>query len=329
MNPTDQTHGALPAQPTPLRALALVLARLFFGGTAFAAFLGLFAEWSSFAEITTHFRVPYVGFAAFAVVFALVARQRMLTAVSAAILVWALGGVVPWYTAAPPPVPSGGTTLTIMTANVNLHNKDANPLLDLVAKEAPDLLLLQEVTPAWFEQCRHLYPHRAEVPHRSYFGLALYSRFPIENVQQDDPVNRDVPILRADLDVEGRRVHVMNVHLPSPESRKFIEIRLAQYAWLTEYLAGLDGPAIVAGDFNCTMWSPLYKRLVGRGDLVNTRQGYGMMPTWLPLAGSLHLLPIDHILVRGMFVTDARLGLRIGSDHSPFVAEVRLGSATP
>ncbi len=329
MIPGDREPETPPAGTVTLRAFALVLARLLFGGTAFVAFLGLFANWSSFAEITTHFRVLYAWAAAFAVALALLARQRILTALSAGILVWALGGIVPWYTHPAPAVPPGGTTLKILSANVNLHNKDAVPLRDLVAKEGPDVLLLQEVPAAWFEQFRDVYPHRAEVPHRSYFGLALYSRYPIENVQQDDPLNRDIPILRADLDMDGRRVHVVNVHLPSPESAELIEIRIAQYAWLTDYVAALDGPAIVAGDFNCTMWSPLYKQLVDRGRLVSARQGRGLMPTWFPLAGSLHLLPIDHILVRGMPITDARLGARVGSDHSPLIAEVRLGRAMP
>jgi endonuclease/exonuclease/phosphatase (EEP) superfamily protein YafD len=154
--------------------------------------------------------------------------------------------------------------------------------------------------------------------------MGLYSKFPIENAFDDDPVGRDVPMIRADIVVEDRRVHVVNVHIASPEGPTLTGIRLRQFQWLTDYVSSLDGPAIVAGDFNCTMWSPLYKSVARRGKLNNARAGLGIAPTWFHLGGSLYLLPLDHILARGARFTAARAGAGIGSDHRPLIAELSL-----
>jgi endonuclease/exonuclease/phosphatase (EEP) superfamily protein YafD len=307
-----------------LRDFFLFLARLLFGGIAFVTLLGLFARWSSFAEITVHFRAVYACAALVAVGLAAAARSWRLGVMCAVLLAWELAGILPWYVPSAASALSDRSTVKVLTSNVEVSNTDYGRLLDVIAREAPDVVFVQEVTPAWFDALVDTYPYRVQVPHSGYFGLGLYSRFPVENVQSDDPVGRDVPILRADIEIDGQRVRVVNVHIPSPEGRRLIEIRVAQYHWLSDYVANLDGPVLIAGDFNCTMWSPLYKDVVKAGQLANARRGQGILPSWFPLGRSLSLLPLDQILGRGFLFTDAWLGDSIGSDHRPFIAELKL-----
>ncbi len=331
VRPVD-TNSDKAAQPelNRLAGAAIVASRLLFGGAALTTVLGFFAAWSVLAEIFTHFRVVYALATFVALVLAVLTRRWLFTAATAVLLTWLLAGIVPWYIRpAPAEAAAPGVTLKVLTANVSVRNKHKERMLDLIAREKPDVVFVQELNRAWADTLANTYPYKVESERKDFFGLGLYSRFPIQNVEMEDPVGWDVPLMRADIVVEGRRVHLVNVHLSPPEGGSLTKIRLAQYPWLTGYVASVDGPMIVAGDFNCTMWSPLYTALVKSGKLVNAREGRGIMPSWMPLGGALFFLPLDHVLARGMDITGSRLTDRIGSDHCPIVAELRLPARQP
>lgn len=82
-----------------------------------------------------------------------------------------------------------------------------------------------------------------------------------------------------------------------------------------------DGRVIVAGDMNTTPWSPAFRTLLTNGNLIDSGIGRGLTPTWLssnPLFGLL----IDHVLVgKCIDVRDQRLGVDVGSDHYPVIAD--------
>jgi endonuclease/exonuclease/phosphatase (EEP) superfamily protein YafD len=323
--PVQRSAPGGAANARTVQVVALVWARLVFGAIAFVTFLGLFAAWSSFAEITTHFRAVYAWAALAAVLLAVGAREWRLSALCTALLVWQLGAILPWYAGRVTHAEAGGESIKVLSANVHANNPDQKPLLDLVARENPDVVFIQELSPAWAEALTTLqrqYPYSVESARKDYFGMALLSRYPLRNVLSDDPVDRDIPMIRADVEVNGRLVHVVNAHLSSPESPSALEARYRQFPWLTEYVATVDRPLIVAGDLNCTMWSPLYKRLVRAGRLASVREGRGIMPTWFWLGGSMFMLPLDHVLVSGAQIASAGPGDRIGSDHRPLVAEI-------
>lgn len=302
--------------------------RLLFGGVAFVTFLGLFAPWSTLAEILTHFRAIYALGAFAALLLAGLGCSWKFRGWCAGLLVWQLAGIVPWYVTESPPAPEAGVRLKVITANVNAGNRGFDRFLELIDKEHPDVVCVQELSRSWAEALSALeasYPYRATTVRQDFFGLGLYSRFPIENVVDDDPVGYDIPVMRAEIVIGDRRVQIVNVHLAPPEGHTLTEVRYRQYEWLTEYISTIHRPVIVAGDFNCTMWSPLYKTFVCEGKLTNAREGRGIMPTWLRVAGPLHALPLDHIFVGGgPTFHSAHLGTPIGSDHCPVVAEVRL-----
>ena len=90
-------------------------------------------------------------------------------------------------------------------------------------------------------------------------------------------------------------------------------------------LAKIDKPVIVAGDFNVTMWSSQYRKMIANSGLHNTRQGFGILPTqssyfldipWLAI-------PLDHFLVsRDIIVENMTTGKNVGSDHLPIIVDV-------
>lgn len=69
-----------------------------------------------------------------------------------------------------------------------------------------------------------------------------------------------------------------------------------------------------------------------RASLLDSRRGFGWMPTWpvlsppgivATLVGALFAIPIDHVLVSpGIGVADRRTGPPFGSDHLPLKVDL-------
>ena len=75
------------------------------------------------------------------------------------------------------------------------------------------------------------------------------------------------------------------------------------------------------GGVTVTMWAPAYKRFERDSRLVNSRKGFGVLPTW-PAQTYPFATPIDHCLHSAdIWVTDCRVGSRIGSDHMPLLVD--------
>ena len=72
--------------------------------------------------------------------------------------------------------------LRIMSANVLQENEAAEPLIKLVRRKQPDLLVLCEVNDRWMRDLKPLdemFPHRITQPQENRYGIALYSRLKI------------------------------------------------------------------------------------------------------------------------------------------------------
>ncbi len=93
---------------------------------------------------------------------------------------------------------------------------------------------------------------------------------------------------------------------------------------IARYIAAHPGPALVLGDFNITSWSPHFQETLRLGRLKDSRQGFGLQPTW-PVDKPWFLVPIDHVLVTdGIAVHRCWRGPYIGSDHYPILMEFSL-----
>lgn len=112
---------------------------------------------------------------------------------------------------------------------------------------------------------------------------------------------------------DGGELDMINTHL----SVLFRE-RAGQVAAIAAEMAG--EALVIAGDFNCTPWSPAYQILRRRSLKSATR----FARTWPSPAP---LVPIDHIFYRGRLGlvsggTWTKGGARRASDHLPVVAEL-------
>lgn len=176
----------------------------------------------------------------------------------------------------------------------------------------------------------------------------VLSRWPILRCHHGAIPVGDEPHVFAhcDIDIDGRVVQVITVHLITPrkglvakhrgqprwlglgEWQDNMLLRMRQAGLLAEYLRQLPpGPRIVAGDLNATEPSVVVQTLINTGlrDAHSSASvGYGFTHGHSLLKG-LSFLRIDHILVSpDIAVADAFVGGALASQHRPVIADLYL-----
>lgn len=226
----------------------------------------------------------------------------------------------------------GGAVRSFRLLTANLLNGRADPeaLSEILDRVGPDVVVTQELGPNAAEVIAPRYPHHCLLPALDHHGRGIASRFPGEFGTIPVPWRRAG---WAELDVDGSRVTVANVHLLNPVSYPpwaSIRGRTAQIDALLAWEASLDrGPVIVAGDLNATAAWPAYRRMTARwGDLVAGRSektGEGPEATWAWRPGWPRLLRIDHVLgSEGIVCTGVSVEPVRGSDHAAVVVDLEL-----
>jgi endonuclease/exonuclease/phosphatase (EEP) superfamily protein YafD len=213
--------------------------------------------------------------------------------------------------------------LTVMSANLLQGEADALQVMDAVRTHGADVLVLVEVTPEAVGSLReegldtHFSRSAGEALENSVHGTLVYSRYPLE-VTDADTVGPDGSLQpEVVVTVAGTAVRLKAVHATAPLAGRGDEWR--------ESLADLrgwrddpgDDPLVLVGDFNASWGHPVF-RSVAQGLLDAHREaGLGWVRTW-PYSES-RLPPyvqLDHLLSRGLDVTEAGTVAVHGTDHA-------------
>ncbi|MBL4771262.1 MAG: endonuclease/exonuclease/phosphatase family protein [Planctomycetes bacterium] len=199
--------------------------------------------------------------------------------------------------------------------------------------------------PRLLESWKDDYPYQVVEPH-PYYGMGLLSKWPMSDVKVTygaggNGEESERPMrLQATVMFEGRPVRLCLVHPPRPSQTWRGGVRQVYFDQLaTELTApGSKGEAqalVVFGDLNATEGSPLFQSLKRRVGLRDSRQGFGYLPSWRPHYPDSYpdwlecpLLPLDHILVRGLGVKTRGVGPDVRSDHRPIHATLTWPKAT-
>lgn len=324
------------------RSWAMVPALLYAALTLVALAAWLFVGdtwWSQPVNLTTFWwSLPAVPLS----LVALVSRRPRVAAVllvPASLWLWSYGTLF---------LPATGgeeASLRVATFNTYVHAPDAGHVLDLVATTEPDILVLQEVFHDRWDQLDAALSDRYQT--RQWFesegvgGVAVLSRFPMAGepvtVGAGTRTSRATKVVT--LDVEGRAVQIVPLHLISPcptcgpSMLERLELEGAgRRAEISEVLDALDPtrPTIVAGDLNSTDRSDPYRTLT-RAGFADPHRSAGSGPgfTW-PNGEDLvgPFLRIDWVLTRGFVATDAFVPGGGPSDHRPVVVSLRFGEAS-
>ncbi len=262
---------------------------------------------------------PYAAIAALLVAgVAVAARNWAASLVAGLATIALLGAVLPRAIETETVSAAGRGTLTVLAANVHDGDGDPAALVALVDRLHPDLLSVEELTPAFARELASAgiasrLPEAILEPHRGASGTGLYSRLPMRRLPS--PVHFLFRIPRAELALPGgRRVRVVGVHPFPPQSGN---VGVWEAALRSLPSAGAGVPWVLAGDFNATFDQSQFRDLVGRGYRdAGAAAGKGLEPTF-PREG--HLIPpvtIDHVLAdRRLGVVSYSVEELPGSDH--------------
>lgn len=232
-----------------------------------------------------------------------------------------------------------GGQVTAMTLNVLWTNADDAAILAAIRQARPDLVGLQEVTPAaagrLIPRLADEYPYVARPPGERFHDIVLLSRFPIESVTSSfrQPVAR---ALRATVLVGDRRLAVFVAHLTPSNVLKYPLARFATYTTsqyrerlrearsLADEIRGVAGPALLLCDCNLTSTSAAYAALRGAAVDSFASAGWGFGHTARMARIPFPLLRIDYVWhTNELTARRAYVGPDVGSDHRPLIAVLR------
>lgn len=214
-------------------------------------------------------------------------------------------------------------------------------IADVLAEINADVVALQEVLsiPGHREEAdqaafiakrlgMHQIHAEARRLHGGVYGNVLLTRFPVRTWRNLDIslIDRERrSVLRADLEIDGRRLHFFNVHLGT----SYFERRYQAGALLEDRILrapDLHGERILLGDLNEWTRGLVTRRLTGELRRVDLEVPFFRRRTFPALLPLLHLdyIYYEHTLrARDAFFHHSRLAL-VASDHVPLVADIAL-----
>lgn len=263
---------------------------------------------------------------------------------------------------------SSASDFTVMSFNCSMFGmreyKD-NPELrlkmyDLLVEAKPDILCLQEFYSNEHPDRLHNVDSvivRGGYPYHYFskdftrwdtwhFGTAIFSRFPIANVQTIDMLGgpETENMIRADVVIGGDTVRVLSIHLKSYQfnegdyasinsglaqsrgvagkMKSTFHIRAMQADIVSAEISGSPYPVIVAGDLNAIPVSHTYQTVRGNLQDAFLKTGFGFGRTFSSLAPTLR---IDYILPDERFrVLDFHIYRRFRFEHFPIITTLNI-----
>ncbi|MCB0782285.1 MAG: endonuclease/exonuclease/phosphatase family protein, partial [Flavobacteriales bacterium] len=215
-----------------------------------------------------------------------------------------------------------GQGITIAHLNLLQPNRDKTEAIRAALAQGADLLAFQEVDTVWAarleEKLAVSHPHRLVVPRTDCYGIALYSRLPLQDLHAVDLVGS--PAITATLPLDNSALRLWSVHARSPGGLDDMRRRNRQLQLLGEHLGRNASRTVVIGDLNTVSWDDAFWALCTTTGL--RAQGDAFAATFPALMGAA-LIPIDHVLV-GRELTATKHTFTIpGSDHLGLLSTVR------
>ncbi|MEN9934181.1 MAG: hypothetical protein RLZZ387_760 [Chloroflexota bacterium] len=250
-----------------------------------------------------------------------------------------------------PPAPrqASGTPLRVVTFNHLYSNDRIDEIVATIRAQDADIVALQELSRPVAEAARaqlgDMYPYQHFTRNEWGHRLGLLSRHPFEVA----PALPALPRQRFTVNVGGRHLTLINVHLTSPDAQTYTPPALyrltlpAGYSsyWrdreaplLLDEIDATSGPLVVVGDFNTGDREPLYREFDQRlhdayGDTVwGLGFTYPLNRAYFGVRLPFPVVRIDYVWSRdGVVPTAARTICQgTGSDHCMLVADLRLNA---
>lgn len=246
----------------------------------------------------------------------------LLVAVSAALA--AHGVLMMKEFEAAPATAASRPLLRLMSFNIENDNiENSGRIAEIVIASGADLVTILEAAPLLRELSRisATYPYRigCGVGTPGCDTLVLSKRPLLDQAVStlgDLWPNR---LVQVTVDVDGTPVHLASVHLAKPY---FDDFQVGELWDLRNAVKSVDGPLIVAGDFNSAIIAPRIQDFVRATGL---NAAFPQPSTWPVRAGKLGIA-IDHVLARPplRLMSVSQVADNVGSNHYGLIAEIAI-----
>ena len=226
---------------------------------------------------------------------------------------------------------SSEAMVSLLIANVYMHNRQVGTLVKMVEQTDPDIVLVMEINDWWMkalQPLRRRYSYVQEYPLGNTYGMGLYSRYPWTNMQVKFLQHDSVPSFHTEMQLpDGQSFYFHGVHPVPPVRSKYPDNAGEKEEELIEVgrmVAQHEQPAVVAGDFNDVAWSNTSRLFQTEGQLNDIRVGRGMYSSF-DARSRIMRWPLDHVYVTEDFALAEMKRLSdFGSDHFPIYVELVL-----
>jgi endonuclease/exonuclease/phosphatase (EEP) superfamily protein YafD len=292
---------------------------LFAGLGVVAPALGQFGRTNLSADILNHFAPIWLAGSLLTLAVAAAFRDEtrallIVVATTGAILSGLLVGPEFLRSTGPKAPADAPGQIKVIQFNVWHYNRDLGDAVDWLVAQDPDIVVLEETTPALRQLMRERTDWFVACPSCE---VMIYSKRPSVEVRQPRRA-KQIPAAQARVG----DIPVIGVHYAWPTDagdQQYQEARLGRM------LDDVDRTrAIVAGDLNSTPWSFSRRGWDARFGLIRRTRAVFSWPArpqarfrW---AGLFPFLPIDHVYAGSAWATvKVERGPRLGSDHYPVV----------
>lgn len=218
--------------------------------------------------------------------------------------------------------------VSILAGNVLQTNSCYPDFLNEIKRFDPDLVLTMETNKDW-ENCLSKiekdYPHTVKVPLENFYGMHLYSKKELQNVEVRYQIEDDKPSIFFDFPIENcPPIFFCCLHPapPSPTENETSKERDAELILTGKKIRDKDKPTVVCGDMNDVVWSRttrLFKKMTG---MIDPRVGRGFFSTYNANYFFLRF-PLDHLFhTRDLYVGKMIRSKNFGSDHFAMYYEI-------
>ncbi len=213
--------------------------------------------------------------------------------------------------------------LKLIEFNILGYNQDGAEIADWLTDQNADVVYTLESGPLrpHLDALAKTYPYRVGCGELvKNCDLMMMSKYPLENPQVRNlgPLGAH-RFIRAGININGARATFVAMHLTKPY---YETMQLEQLNSVKRYLRDVDGPLILAGDFNSSLLSPYILNFLQTTGLRAFAHEPRTWPVEMPSIG----LPIDHILVRqpAYIASVKRVRHNMGSNHFGLEALISL-----
>ncbi len=218
--------------------------------------------------------------------------------------------------------------LSILAGNILQTNTSYPDFLAEIRQFDPDLVLVMETNKAWEDSLSEIetdYPFSVKVPLENFYGMHVYSKIELNNVDVKFQIEDDKPSIFFDFPIKGNPpIFFCCLHPapPSPTENETSKERDAELILTGKRIRNQHNPAVVCGDMNDVVWSRttrLFKKMTG---MVDPRVGRGFFSTYNANYFFLRF-PLDHLFhTKDLFVGKMIRSNYFGSDHYAMYYEI-------